>query len=295
MKGVFEDKIAIVTGGASGIGEALGRELAARKAKVVLADRQIERARAVAEDIESKGGEAHATFLDVRDRVAFEDVARDAVKRFGRIDYLFNNAGIGVGGEMSDYAPADFDDVFDVNLRGVAHGIHAVYPRMVQQGFGHVVNTASVAGLVPMPGNGSYTAAKHGVVGLSKALRIEARRHGVKVSVLCPGPIATPILTGGEFGRTGLPPEVSRAALAERWERARPMSPEVFTIKALDRVAKGDAVIVVPSWYKALWYVDRLSPTLSLELAFWVHRKIRADLDALTSAVTKRDRSANED
>ena len=182
---------AIVTGAASGIGRALAEILAERGVDVVLADRQLELAEEVAGGIRKRGGTATAQELDVRDCERFDRVVAQTVERSGRLDYLFNNAGIGVSAEIKDYEPADWDDVFDVNLRGVAYGIQAAYPRMIRQGFGHIVNTASMAGLISGGFMASYTASKHAVVGLSRTLRIEAKQYGVKVSVVCPGVIRT--------------------------------------------------------------------------------------------------------
>src|SRR5579871_217126 len=149
--------VALVTGGASGIGRALAEELASRGAEVFVADRQSDLARQVASGIERSGGRAHPAELDVRDAAAFRRVALDVRRKAGRIDYLFNNAGIGVAGEIAGYTQADWDDVVDVNLRGVTHGIQAVYPAMIGQGSGHIVNTASMAGLVATSEAGSYT------------------------------------------------------------------------------------------------------------------------------------------
>src|SRR6185503_1585330 len=106
-----------------------------------------------------------------------------------------------------------------VNVRGVTNGIVAAYPEMVRRGAGHIVNTASMAGLVPGAGEASYVASKHAVVGLSKALRVEGKRHGVRVSVLCPGAIRTPILTGGKFGRLNFE-GLSEDALLKIWAPA---------------------------------------------------------------------------
>jgi NAD(P)-dependent dehydrogenase (short-subunit alcohol dehydrogenase family) len=275
----FEGKVAIVTGGASGIGEALGDELAARGAEVVLADRQIDRARAVARTIQQRGGKAVAAELDVRDLGAFEDLVAETRHRAGHLDYLFNNAGIGVGGEIELYEPEDWDDVFDVNLRGVANGIHAVYPVMIEQRSGHIVNTASMAGLVAAAGEGSYGATKHAVVGLTKTLRIEAKRHGVRASVLCPGAIRTPILTGGRFGRMRFA-GVRDEDILKVWERMRPMAPDLFARESLDRVARNEAIIVVPGWWKALWYLERLSPSLSMFVWGKIHERVRRELEA---------------
>jgi NAD(P)-dependent dehydrogenase (short-subunit alcohol dehydrogenase family) len=267
-------KIAFVTGGASGIGAALAAELAAGGAEVWIADRQLDAAQEVAQRLNSGGAKARVIELDVRDYPSFERAVAEATQQSGRIDYLFNNAGIGVGGEVDSYTLDDWHDVFDVNLHGVVHGIQAVYPIMIGQRAGHIVNTASVAGLLASPGSASYTASKHAVVALSKALRLEAKRHGVLVSVLCPGAIRTPILTGGKYGRmtmTGLSDE----QLLKFWEPARPMAPEKFAERAIRAVLRGDAIIVVPAWWKAAWYLDRWCPAVSTLFARLTLRRIR--------------------
>jgi NAD(P)-dependent dehydrogenase (short-subunit alcohol dehydrogenase family) len=279
MASSVSGKIAFVTGGASGIGAALTTKLVDGGAEVWIADRQIGVAQELAQRLNSGGAKAHAIELDVRSSPSFERAVAEAVQQSGRIDYLFNNAGIGVGGEVDSYTLDDWNDVFDVNLRGVVHGIQAVYPIMIRQHSGHIVNTASMSGLVASPGSVSYTATKYAVVGISKALRVEAERHGVQVSVLCPGAIRTPALTGGKFGRI---PGISDEELLKSWERVRPMAPEKFAERALRAVLRGDAIIVVPTWWKALWYVERLSPALSMRLTRVALKRIR-ELESLTS------------
>ena len=266
-------KIAFVTGGASGIGAALSTKLVDGGAEVWIADRQIGPAQELAQRLNSSGTKAHAIELDVRSYPSFERAVAEAVEQSGRIDYLFNNAGIVVGGEVDSYTLDDWNDVFDVNLRGVVHGIQAVYPIMIRQHSGHIVNTASMAGLVPSPGSASYTATKHAVVALSMVLRLEAERHNVQVSVLCPGAIRTPILAGGEFGRVS---GFSDEELLKFWEPFRPMAPEKFAERALRAVLRGDAIIVVPAWWKALWYLERLSPALSRRAASLTLKRMRA-------------------
>ncbi len=295
MNKTLQGKVALVTGGASGIGQALATELASRGCDVVLADRQVELATAIAKDIEAKGGgRAWAEALDVREFSQFERVANATLDRSGGIDFLFNNAGIAVGGEMDGYGLADWDDVIDVNLRGVAYGVQAVYPSMVKRRTGHIINTASVAGLVPAAGTGSYCATKHAVVGLTKALRVEARVHGVRASVMCPGAIKTPILTGGTFGRFNYRNITARDVLA-MWDEARPMAPEVFARKALDAVLRDEAYIIVPGWWKAFWYLDRVSPSLSLRV--WGSRleKMRAQLARLGATAARPGDAAQEE
>ena len=275
----YGGKVAIITGGASGIGAALAKELARAGAEVVLADRQLDMAERVAGDIKSSGGRAQAAEMDVRSFPSVARVVDDTVARLGTVDYFFNNAGIGVGGEMDSYEPRDWDDVIDVNLRGVANGIQAVYPVMIRQRGGHIVNTASVAGLLTTPSQGSYTATKHAVVAISRALRIEAKRHNVNVSVLCPGVIRTPILAGGKYGRlnvTGLTDKTARAM----WDRLRPIEPEVLARKAAQAVARNEAVIVIPAWWKAVWLFERISPALSAVVWEKVLENVRKEMEA---------------
>ncbi len=281
MTSSVSGKIVFVTGGASGIGAALTTRLAADGAEVWIADRQIDRADELAQRLARGGAKAHAIELDVRDYPSFEHAVAEVVQQSKRIDYLFNNAGIGVAGEVDSYTLDDWNDVLDVNLRGVVHGIQAVYPVMIRQHSGHIVNTASMAGLVTTAGQTSYSASKHAVVAISRALRVEAERHGVQVSVLCPGAIRTPILSGGRYGRIALP-GVSEEDLLKAWEQLRPMAPEKFAARALRAVARGDAVIVIPRWWKAWWYLERLSPALSLRFAKLALKRIR-ELDSTGS------------
>ncbi len=279
MASSVSGKIAFVTGGASGIGAALAAKLVDGGAEVWIADRQIGPAQELAQRLNSGGAKAHAIELDVRDYPSFERAVAEAAQQSGRIDYLFNNAGIGVSGEVDSYTLDDWNDVFDVNLRGVVHGIQAVYPIMIRQHSGHIVNTASMAGLVASPGMASYTATKHAVVGISKALRVEAERHGVQVSVFCPGVIRTPLMTGGKYGRFN---GVSDEELLKFGERLRPMAPEKFAERALRAVLRGDVIIVVPALWKAWWYLERLSPALSMRFAKVMLKRIR-ELESTTS------------
>jgi NAD(P)-dependent dehydrogenase (short-subunit alcohol dehydrogenase family) len=198
----------------------------------------------------------------------------EAAQGSGRIDYLFNNAGIAVSGEIDSYTLDDWNDVFDVNLRGVVHGIQAVYPVMIRQGSGHIVNTASMAGLTTTVGQASYTATKHAVVAISRSMRVEAERHGVRVSALCPGVIRTPILTGGEYGRINMS-GVSSDEILKSWERMRPMAADKFAKRVLRAVLRNDAMIIVPEWWKAWWYLERLSPALSLRLMRVMIKELR--------------------
>ena len=272
------DKVAFITGGASGIGAAFARVLAKQGTVVVLADRQLGLAEEVAAAIVQDGGKASAVELDVRDAAQFQRVVDETVARTGGIDYLFNNAGIGVGGEIARYSLADWYDVFDVNLRGVVHGIQAVYPLMCKQGSGHIINTASMAGLLPTGEAASYAATKHAVVGLSKALRIEAKEHGVRASALCPGVIRTPILTTGKYGRLNMKAGAEQKVM-ELWERMGPMDVDVFARKALRAMERNKSIIIFPFRWKVLWWLERLSPTFSLWLWHKAYAQFRGELE----------------
>ena len=273
----YRDAVVIITGGASGIGRALACESAARGAQVVIADLQAQPARAVADQIRAAGGRATAVQVDVTDSVAVDHLVRDAAESHGRIDYLFNNAGIVIGGTINDLSVGDWNRVIDVNLRGVVNGVQVVYPIMRNQGFGHVVNTASMAGLMPHPMNIPYTATKHAVVGLSQSLRAEVAHLGIRVSAICPGVIRTPILDGGRYGAFHM--KIPHEKLGSIWEGLKPMSPDVFAKKVLNAIAKNKAIIIEPMFWKIIWWLNRLSPALGVALARRSFTRLRKEFD----------------
>ena len=279
---IFDGAVAIMTGGASGIGRALSEALGRRGASVVLADRQVALAQEVADGIQERGGQASAVELDVTDFAAVDQLVRATAQDQGRLDYMFNNAGIAIGGEVRLCQIEDWDSVLNVNLHGVVNGVQAAYPVMLSQGCGHIVNTASMAGLLPMPAAVSYATTKHAVVGLSKSLRVEAASYGVRVSVLCPGFIRTPILHGGKYGKNlqPVPPEVQEKFIRQY----RPMDPALFAEKVLDALARNKALIIVPGWWRLFWWLSRLSPALELSLAQRSYRSARKAMQSETDA-----------
>ena len=252
---MFENKIAVVTGGASGIGLALARELARQGADVLVADIQTDAANIAAAEIRDLGGKAAAHHLDVTDSEAVERfVARSAAEK-GRLDYMFNNAGIAIIGEFRDFSTADWKRILDINVNGVFAGTAAAYAVMIRQGAGHIVNTASVAGLVPSPGFAAYCASKHAVVGLSTSLRAEAAGYGVKVSAVCPGFIKTPMFDSKRLGmRTDSKAKARAQGMA--------MAPEECAVRMLDGVAKNKAIIAVTGHAKLMWALNRYFPGL---------------------------------
>lgn len=261
----FERQVAVVTGAGSGIGAALTRALTERGAKVVATDIDVAGLARVAQDTGCEQAE-----LDVSRGDRFEALLRDVHQRYGRIDLLFNNAGIGVGGELLDLSVDDWRRVLDVNLWGVLHGARAAYALMRQQGFGQIVNVASIAGLVPYSLALPYTTTKHAVVGFSQALRAEAADYGVSVSVVCPGAIETPIWT-----RSPLRGDGDRERALE-WVKRAWMPVDQCAAKILAGVAKKKAVIPVTREAWVLWLLHRLSPTLSLKVHRMLVGKLRA-------------------
>lgn len=264
---VFSGSTSVITGGASGIGRALAEEITKRDGNVVLADLQIELAERVALEINSNGGKAKAYELDVTDFEAMENLLRKTIEDTGRLDFLFNNAGISIYGDASLHRIEDWKKIINVNLLGVVNGVQAAYPIMRKQKFGHIINTASLAGLVVGSGSISYTTSKHAVVGLSKTLRAEAKLSGIRVSVLCPSFVRTPILEGGKYGKVlmNITPEQQR----EIWEKFifPPMNANTYAEKALKAIARNKAIIIIPYWWHIIWWIDRLSPTLGIFLA----------------------------
>ena len=256
--GHFLEKVAIVTGAASGIGEALGKALAKRGATVIMADINVPGLNKVAEAIIDAGHVAEATPLDVS---RYEDVKKlvaETASKHGRLDFIFNNAGIAVGAEVRDCSIDDWRDVLNTNLMGVVHGVASAYPLMVQQGFGHIINTASIEGLLPFPATVSYAASKFGVVGLSNSLRIEGRDLGVKVSVVCPGYIKTPIFETSKMIKID-----REKVLADLPDRLG-ITPEECAGVILKGVERNKAIIVVTAMAKFLWMLQRISPNLIL-------------------------------
>jgi NAD(P)-dependent dehydrogenase (short-subunit alcohol dehydrogenase family) len=196
--GTASPRTAIITGGASGIGAALAAALVAEGADVVLADIDEPGVLGQAAELDARGpGSAQGHVLDVRDAAAVTELVQDVKRTRGRLDLMFNNAGIALAGEPDELSPEQWERTLDVNLRGVLHGCLAAFPVMREQGRGHLVNTASIAGLLPCPGPmAAYATSKSAVVGLSLSLRAAGADLGVRVSALCPGWTDTPLLDG---------------------------------------------------------------------------------------------------
>ncbi len=191
----LDGKVAVITGGGSGIGASLARACAEESMRVVVADVNGDRAEAVASELPHDT----AAFkpVDVSDAAQVQELADFAFDTFGAVHLLCNNAGVSPVGRVWDYSDEDFQWLVGVNLFGVANGIRSFVPRMIEQGEGHIVNTGSGASFVSTPRLGPYCATKHAIVGLSEALRYELEGTGIGVSVLVPAGVNTNIADSG--------------------------------------------------------------------------------------------------
>jgi NAD(P)-dependent dehydrogenase (short-subunit alcohol dehydrogenase family) len=237
----LEGKVAVVTGGASGIGLGIARRLAAAGALVVIGDVEETALRAAAEEIGALG-----VRTDVRRRDSLQALADAAVERFGTVNVVVNNAGVGPFGRIADLTEADWRWIVDVNLWGVIHGVSVFLPILTTApGGGHIVNTASMAGLRPGPNLGAYTVTKYGVVALTETLAIELEQDGsqVGVTVLCPGPVHTNIGTSTRNRPPGLEGALADADL-QMTEGRTWMEPDEVGDITVEAIRNGDLYAV---------------------------------------------------
>jgi len=183
-------KIAIVTGSSGGIGKAIALKFAEEGARVVVAARRQHLCEQTVKQIREKGGEAMAIPTDVTDESQVERLITETVKRYGRLDLLVNNAGIGGGGPIENTSTETFDLVLNTNLRGTFFCCRAGFRQMKQNGGGTIINMSSVAGVQAWAGTGTYSASKHGIMALTRSLADEGRPYKIKVSAICPGGVA---------------------------------------------------------------------------------------------------------
>ncbi|WKG06708.1 SDR family oxidoreductase [Mycolicibacterium sp. HK-90] len=250
-------KQAIVTGAGSGIGAALCRALAAARAEVLCTDIDEDAAARTATPLGARSAR-----LDVTDAAAVQAAVDGVVQRAGRLDLMFNNAGIVWGGDTELLTLDQWNAIIDVNVRGVVHGVAAAYPQMIRQGHGHIVNTASMAGLAAAGQLTSYVMTKHAVVGLSLALRSEAAARGVGVLAVCPAAVETPILDKGAVGGF-----VGRDYFLQGQGVTTAYDADRLAADTLRAIARNKAVVVKPRRAHASWLFARLAPGLMQRLA----------------------------
>ena len=194
MTNNIQDKIVVITGASSGMGEATARHLAQQGAKVVLGARRAERLEALVNDIKSAGGEALAVTTDVTNRAGVAKLVDTAVEIFGRVDVLINNAGIMPLSPLETLKVDEWEQMIDVNIKGVLYGIAAALPHMKAQKSGHIITTASVAGHLVFPASSVYSGTKFAVRAICEGLRQEMKEYNIRTTILCPGAVKTELL-----------------------------------------------------------------------------------------------------
>lgn len=266
-------KVAVVTGAGSGIGRSTALLLARNGAKVHVADIDAASARAVASEIEAAGGTATAHALDVSDPDAVEAFAADVFARDAHVDILHNNAGIGHGGDIEQTTVGDWQRVIGVNLLGVAYGVQAFVPRMLEQGRpASVINTASQAGINPAPKMAPYASSKWGVVGMTESLNAELSTRGIRFSAICPGVISTNIVaTSTMRGELG-----AKHDKLTDFYASKGVSPDEVADAVLRAISKHTLIVPVPRRQVLVPYVlHRLSPSVFQTVARAIERYIK--------------------
>ncbi len=274
----FTGKQAIVTGAGSGIGAALSRALISAGAEVLCTDID---AAAATRTADALGTKARSMRMDVTDAAAVQAAVDDVVARTGRLDLMFNNAGITFAADTEKLTLDQWNAIIDVNIRGVVHGVAAAYPVMIRQRHGHIINTASMAGLAAAGLITSYVTTKHAIVGLSLALRTEAAAHGVGVLAICPTAVETPIL------EKGLPDGFDGRAFYSSGQGSKSFyDPDRLARDTLHAIEKNKALLVVPRTAHAAWLFARLAPGVLQRMSIgFVAKQRRQQLSVLEGEV----------
>ncbi|WP_103110865.1 3-hydroxybutyrate dehydrogenase [Brevibacillus reuszeri] len=194
MKKLLEQQVALITGAASGIGLEIARTFAEEGAKVMIVDLNREAADAAALRLQNEGHEAVSFACDVTNEEQVKESLEQVVKIFGRLDILVNNAGLQFVSPIEDFPTAKFEQMISIMLTAPFVAIKHAFPIMKQQGFGRVLNMASINGLIGFAGKAAYNSAKHGVIGLTKVAALEGAAHGITVNAICPGYVDTPLV-----------------------------------------------------------------------------------------------------
>jgi NAD(P)-dependent dehydrogenase (short-subunit alcohol dehydrogenase family) len=265
----YKDKIAIVTGGASGIGRALCAGLAELGATVIIADIDAAEAGRTVKQILKSGGKARSALLDVSDESKVFKTVEKAAVEFGRLDYMFNNAGICISGDARDITMAQWRKMIDVNLYGVVYGTLAAYSVMASQGFGHIINISSMAGFAPFAINTPYTTAKYAIVGFTDSLRAEAHDMAVRISLVCPGIVRTGFYDSMDIVNADRDKYKSRLP-------SRIISAEKAAHIILRKVAKNKKMILFPLHAHIFWWIKKLAPAVIDRLNLRMVRTFRA-------------------
>lgn len=247
-------RVAVITGGASGIGRATALAMARAGAEIVIADVNDRRLAEAEAEIGALGTPVLAVHCDVSRDADVENLARAALGQMGRVDLLMNNAGVVLRGALEEISIADWEWSFQINTLGVVRGIRAFLPHMLARRSGYIVNTGSMAGLIALTGQGApYVASKFAVVGLSEALALYARPHGIGVSVLCPAGVATNLAeTGRSIGFDSPEGAAAETAVAATLQGTPEMDPADIGGLVVDAVRRDRFLILTHEIHQQL-------------------------------------------
>ncbi|MBN1289734.1 MAG: SDR family NAD(P)-dependent oxidoreductase [Actinobacteria bacterium] len=272
----WHDKSVVITGAASGIGRETTLAFARRGARVAVVDIDGAKLSGVKDELEEMCADIYYCIVDVSNADEMRTMCDGIYRKWKRVDVLINNAGIAMGGPFEHMTLQDWKRMVDVNFWGIVHGCHFFYPRMIDQGGGHIVNVASAAGLVPMFLQTSYCATKSAVVGFSESLRGEAARHNIGVTAVCPGIVDTPIASTVELiydgehrnsealrgkvehvfhGRGYTPDRVAEAIVkaVEKNRNVAPICPETYAMDYIHRISRDFYNFLHRLSVKAVW------------------------------------------
>ncbi|MBN1470913.1 MAG: SDR family NAD(P)-dependent oxidoreductase [Syntrophaceae bacterium] len=253
----FKDKVTVITGAGSGIGRATALAFVRKGADLIIVDNNPARLDEVAAEIKKIGARVLTRTVDVSKRFEVEDLAAFVLKERGRVDILFNNAGVSVGGSVADTSIEDWEWIFSINFWGVLYGVKAFLPIMIKQKYGHIVNTSSQMGLCATPGTPAYCTTKFAVVALGESMRAEVRKYNIGVSTICPGLIRTNIVAGGRMN-------IREDAVANRKTLEKIYAnygwlPDRVAKAVLKAVRRNKSVVPVGPAAWAAWFTKRIS------------------------------------
>ena len=252
MKLPFAHSVVVVTGGASGIGKEIVNQMVDKGARVIVVGRTRKTGVKFVKELKKRGYDVDFEHVDMTKQKDVRLMINRIVKKYGMIDYFYNNAGIFMGGEIRDTKIENWHEVANNNIFSTMNGSHYAYQQMIKQGFGHIVNVASAAGLFPVPAMGIYGSTKFAIVGLSNALRNEAKAFGVQVSVVCPTVVNTPLYDTALYNKVD-----TDTALKNR---SSLQTPEVAAKKIIRGVRRNKAVIHTSLTTSATWVLYRIAP-----------------------------------
>lgn len=273
----FKDKVCVITGAGSGIGAACARAMAKEGAIVIGADLRMEMLQSVADEVNEAGGRMEAHQLDVADRDAVFALAAKVEKTHGAADLVLNNAGVAHGAPVAEMTMDNFQWVMDIDFWGVVHGTQAFLPAMIARGSGHIANVSSIFGLIGVPTQSAYNAAKFGVLGFGEALRHEVKEQGIGVSTIHPGGINTNIVRHARF-QQGREMENEREEAIQRFAQFTMTQPEGAAKTIIKGIKRNKARILIGPDAHLVDWVRRIFPTHYLTIMPFL--RIGEDRDA---------------